>query len=32
MSKKRCSYCGKLITDDKTYCNDECENKFNRLS
>jgi len=31
MSKKRCSYCGKLITKDKTYCNIECENNYDKF-
>jgi len=29
--RKKCSYCGKLITDDKTYCNTECENKHDKF-
>ncbi len=31
MSEKRCSYCGKLITNDKTYCNNRCKIKYDRF-
>lgn len=31
MSKRRCSYCGKLIIDDKTCCSGECEKKYDRF-
>lgn len=31
MSKKRCSYCGKLITEDKIYCSVECKSKYDEF-
>lgn len=31
MSKKRCSYCGKLITEDKIYCSGECKSKYDEF-
>lgn len=31
MSNKKCAYCNKLITNDKTYCDNKCENYFNKF-
>ena len=31
MSKKRCSYCGKLITNDKNYCNIKCKKNYDKF-
>lgn len=31
MRKKRCLYCGKLLTDDKTYCNTHCKDKYDKF-
>ncbi|MGH4120350.1 DUF2116 family Zn-ribbon domain-containing protein [Clostridium sp.] len=31
MGNKKCAYCNKLIINDKTYCDDKCENYFNKF-
>lgn len=31
MRKKRCLYCGKLVTEDKTYCNVQCKDKYDKF-
>ena len=31
MGKKRCLYCGKLITNDKTYCDIQCKDNYNNF-
>ncbi|MGL5243693.1 MAG: DUF2116 family Zn-ribbon domain-containing protein [Sarcina sp.] len=31
MSKKRCPYCGKVITTDIKYCNDTCKNNYDKF-
>jgi predicted nucleic acid-binding Zn ribbon protein len=31
VSNKKCAYCNKLTTDDKIYCDDKCENYFNKF-
>lgn len=31
MNKKRCLYCGKVITNRMKYCNDKCRNNYDKF-